>query len=150
MTTNDFPPQLVLQQLIQGFQVTQCIYVAAKLGIADLLKDGPRTSEDLAQVTGTHAPSLYRVLRLLTAVDLLTEGETHSFALTPLGAYLQTGVPGSMHDTVLLYGDKPFWQAWGTCCTGSKQASRPFIMSSGSHFLTIISCTPSMQHSLTI
>lgn len=40
MTTNDFPPQLVLQQMIQGFQVTQCIYVAATLGIADLLKDG--------------------------------------------------------------------------------------------------------------
>ena len=113
MTTNDFPPRLVLQQMIQGFQVTQCIYVAAKLGIADLLKDGPRTSEELAQVTGTHAPSLYRVLRLLTAVDLLIEGETHSFALTPLGAYLQTGVPGSMHDTVLFYCDKPFWQAWG-------------------------------------
>ncbi len=113
MTTNDYPPQLALQQLIQGFQVTQCIYVAAKLGIADLLKDGPCSSEDLAQATVTHAPSLYRVLRLLTAVDLLTEGEAHSFALTPLGAYLQTGVPGSMHDTVLCYGDKPFWQAWG-------------------------------------
>jgi hypothetical protein len=66
MTTIDFPPQLVLQQLIQGYQVTQCIYVAAKLGIADLLKDGPRNSEELAQATGTHAPSLYRVLRLLT------------------------------------------------------------------------------------
>jgi O-methyltransferase domain/Dimerisation domain len=113
MTMNDFPPQLVLQQLIQGFQVTQCIYVAAKLGIADLLKDGPRTSEDLAQTTGTHAPSLYRVLRLLTAVDLLTEGEAHSFALTPLGTYLQTGVPGSMHDTVLCYCDTPVWYAWG-------------------------------------
>ncbi len=113
MTTNDFPPQLVLQQLIQGFQVTQCIYVAAKLGIADLLKDGPRTSEELAQVTGTHAPSLYRVLRLLTSVDLLTEGQAHSFALTPLGSYLQSGVPGSMRDTVLLYADKPVWQAWG-------------------------------------
>ncbi len=113
MTTNDFPPQLVLQQLIQGFQVTQCIYVAAKLGIADLLKDGPRTSEELAQVTGTHAPSLYRVLRLLTAVGLLTEGEAHSFALTPLGTYLRSGVPGSMRETVLLYGEKPFWQVWG-------------------------------------
>ncbi len=113
MTTNDFPPQLVLQQLIQGFQVTQCIYVAARLGIADLLKDGPRSSEDLAQVTGTHAPSLYRVLRLLTAVDLLTEGETHSFALTSLGTYLQTGVPGSMHDTVLCYSEKPAWHIWG-------------------------------------
>jgi O-methyltransferase domain/Dimerisation domain len=113
MTTNDFPPQLVLQQMIQGYQVTQCIYVAAKLGITDLLKDGPRTSEDLAQVTDSHAPSLYRVLRLLTAVDLLTEGEGHSFALTPLGAYLQTGVPWSSHDTVLFYCDSAFWQAWG-------------------------------------
>jgi hypothetical protein len=62
---------------------------------------------------GTHAPSLYRVLRLLTAVDLLTEGEAHSFALTPLGTYLQTGVPGSMSDTVLFYCDKPLWQVWG-------------------------------------
>jgi hypothetical protein len=113
MATNDFPPQLVLQQMIQGFQVTQCIYVAAKLGIADLLKDGPRTSEDLAQATSTHAPSLYRVLRLLTADDLLTEGEAHSFALTPLGRYLQSSVPGSMRETVLLYGDKPAWQVWG-------------------------------------
>src|SRR5215467_8970316 len=73
MTITDFPPQLVLQQLIQGFQVTQGIYVAAKFGIADLLKDGPRTSEELAQVTSTHAPSLYRVLRVLTAVHILTE-----------------------------------------------------------------------------
>ena len=113
MTTNDFPPQLMLQQMIQGFQVTQCIYVAAKLGIADLLKDGPRTSEELAQATDTHAPSLYRVLRLLSAVDLLIEREAHSFALTPLGAYLQTGIPGSMRDRVLLYCEKPFWHVWG-------------------------------------
>jgi hypothetical protein len=99
--------------MIQGFQVTQCIYVAAKLGIADLLKDGPRTSEEMALATSTNAPSLYRVLRLLTAVDLLREEEGHSFALTPLGTYLQTGVPGSMHDTVLCYCDTPVWRAWG-------------------------------------
>jgi hypothetical protein len=126
MTTKDFPPQLVLQQLIQGFQVTQCMYVAAKLGIADLLKDGPRTSEELAQVTGTHAPSLYRVLRLLTSVGLLTEGEAHSFALTPLGAYLQTGVPSSMRDTVLLYGDTPFWHAWGNLLHGVETGEQSF------------------------
>jgi hypothetical protein len=113
MTTNDFPPRLVLQQLIQGFQVPQCIFVVAKLGIADLLKDGPRRSEDLAQATGTHAPSLYRVLRLLTAVDLFTEGEAHSFALTPLGVYLQTDVPGSLRTMALAYGEKPFWPVWG-------------------------------------
>ena len=94
MTTNDIPPKLALQQLIQGFQVTQGIYVAAKLGIADLLKDGPRSSEDLAQATATHAPSLYRVLRLLSAVGILTQGDAHSFALAPLGSPLQTGIAG--------------------------------------------------------
>lgn len=94
--------------------MTQCIYVAAKLGIADLLRDGPRSSEELAQVTSTHAPSLYRVLRLLTATGLLTEREAHSFELTQLGTYLQTGVPGSMRNTVLCYSQKPFWHVWGT------------------------------------
>jgi hypothetical protein len=111
--TNDTHPQLALQELIQGYQVTKCIYVAAKLGIADLLKDGPRTSEELAQVTGTHAPSLYRVLRLLTAAQLLSEGEGHAFTLTPLGAYLQTGVPGSLRRTALYFGGEPTWQVWG-------------------------------------
>ncbi len=50
---------------------------------------------------------------MLTAVGLLTEGETHDFALTPLGAYLQTGVPGSMRNMVLFYGDTATWQVWG-------------------------------------
>jgi len=113
MTTNDVPPQFVLQQLIRGFQVTQCIYVAAKLGIADLLKDGPRSSEELAQTTATHAPSLYRVLSLLTAVDLFTEGEDHQFALTPLGASLQTGVPGSLRNMALFHGDTATWRVYG-------------------------------------
>jgi O-methyltransferase domain/Dimerisation domain len=111
--TDDPPPQLVLQELIQGYQVTQCIYVAARLGIADLLSDGARRNEDLAQATGTHAPSLYRVLRLLTAVNVLIEVEPHSFALAPLGTYLRSGVPGSMRSTALLYGDAVFWHSWG-------------------------------------
>lgn len=113
MTTNDFSPQLALQELFQGFQITQSIYVAARLGIADLLKDGPRSSEDLAQATATHAPSLYRVLRLLSAVGILTEGDAHSFALTPLGSYLQTGVAGSLRHGVLANGDTAMWQVWG-------------------------------------
>ncbi|MBV9231667.1 MAG: methyltransferase [Chloroflexi bacterium] len=113
MTTTDAKPPLVLEQLIHGFMVTQCLYVAATLGIADLLKDGPRHFEDLAQATNTHAPSLYHVLRLLTTVDLLTEAQTHSFALTPLGTYLQTDVAGSMRHLVRFYGQQTTWRVWG-------------------------------------
>src|SRR5690242_11024347 len=58
MAGNDVS-RLALEQLFLGYRVTQGIHVAARLGLADLLKDGPRTAEDLAQVTATHAPALY-------------------------------------------------------------------------------------------
>ena len=80
----------------------------------------------------------------------MTEGEAHSFALTPLGTYLQTGVPGSMRNTVLFYGDKPFWHVWGDLAAQRcKRASRAISMSSGSRFVTIMRSIPSMQRSLT-
>jgi hypothetical protein len=113
MNGNDWSQRLALEQLFLGYRVTQSIYVVARLGIADLLQDGPRTSEDLARVTATQASSLYRVLRLLAAVGLFTEGEGHSFALTPRGSYLRSGVPGSMHNMVLFFGDREHWQVWG-------------------------------------
>ena len=56
--------QAALQQMTNGYWATQIIYVAAKLGIADLLKDGPQGIQVLAQATQTHAPSLYRLMRV--------------------------------------------------------------------------------------
>jgi hypothetical protein len=48
-----------LVQLVNGFQVSQATYVAATLGIADLLAAGPRTSDELAAETDTDPRSLY-------------------------------------------------------------------------------------------
>jgi hypothetical protein len=69
---------------------------------------------------------LYRVLRLLTAVELFTEGEGHSFELTPLGAYLQADVPGSLRAMALAYGESPFWPVWGDLLH-SVQAGEPAL-----------------------
>jgi hypothetical protein len=55
-------PALAPRRLVNGYQVTQAIHVAAVLGIADLLADGPRTSDDLA-ATESHPGALYRQLR---------------------------------------------------------------------------------------
>jgi hypothetical protein len=73
-------------RMIQGLHISRAVYVAAKLGISDLLADGPRSSADLAQVTRTHAPSLYRILRLLAALNVLREQPPRQFALTALGS----------------------------------------------------------------
>src|SRR3977135_465941 len=83
------PPQAEMRGLIAGYWVSRLIYVAAKLGIADLLKDGPRTAGDLAAAAGVHAPALYRVLRTLSGYGLFSESTGQRFKLTPLGATLR-------------------------------------------------------------
>ena len=75
----------VFFQLMTGYRVSQALYVAAKLGIADLLADGPRNAEDLARSAGAHPPSLHRLLRALASVGVLAEDEGR-FALTGHGS----------------------------------------------------------------
>ena len=65
--------------------VSQIVYVAAKLSLADHLAETPKSAEELAGKTGTHAPSLYRLMRALANLGILTENAKRCFALTPLG-----------------------------------------------------------------
>jgi hypothetical protein len=103
---------VALEQTILGYQPSQAVYVAAKLGIADLLRDGPQHCERLAQATGTHARSLYRVLRYLASVGIFTERRSAEFELTPRAACLQTGAPGSRRALAILNGEESY-RAWG-------------------------------------
>jgi SAM-dependent methyltransferase len=98
-------------QMMTGYWVSQAIYVAARLGVADLLADGPLSSDELAVATATHAPSLYRVLRALASVGVFREVPPRHFALTPLAALLRTATPDSLHALAILYAD-PCYRAW--------------------------------------
>ena len=74
-----------LMQMVNGYQLSQAISVAATLGVADHLTKGPRSSDELAAATDAHPQSLYRLLRALAAVGVLHEGAARQFSLTPLG-----------------------------------------------------------------
>jgi hypothetical protein len=106
------PPQLAVLQMASGYWVSQSIYVAAKLGIADLLKDSPKSCDELATATGTNAHSLYRVLRALASLGVFAETQPHHFTLTPLAACLQSNVPGSVRAFVIMLGEEHY-RAWG-------------------------------------
>jgi O-methyltransferase domain/Dimerisation domain len=107
------PPSAAMLRMILGFRVSRAIYIAAKLGIADLLKDGPKSTEELAQSSGTHAPSLYRVMRALASVGIFGQEEQGRFTLTPVAATLRSDVPGSLRAwAILVLGDEDY-QAWG-------------------------------------
>jgi hypothetical protein len=103
----------VVRRFIMGFRTTQLVHVAAKLGIADLLQDGPKDASTLAAATGAHPRALYRVLRALSSLGIFAETTDGRFELTPLGQTLRRGVPGSLRDVALLYGDEWLWRAYG-------------------------------------
>jgi hypothetical protein len=99
--TSILPPPVALYQLATGHYISRALCLAAKLDIADLIKDGPRHCHELADATGTHAPSLKRVMRLLASVGVFREEENSNFALTPVGECLRTGVPASSRAMVM-------------------------------------------------
>jgi len=95
------PPHLQLIEMARAHWLSRIAYVAAKLDIADHLAQGPRKAEDLAAVTKTHAPSLYRLMRTLAGLGILAENDRHEFVLTPVGEALRTGAPGAAKATIL-------------------------------------------------
>ncbi len=124
--TNQMNLPKTLLQMSNGTFVTQTIYVAAKLGIADLLKDGPKSSDELAKLTDVDAQSLYRLLRALSSQGIFAEGENRQFELTPLAAYLQTNIPGSMRAFAIILGEPWFWQVCGSLLDSVKTGKNAF------------------------
>jgi O-methyltransferase/methyltransferase family protein len=109
----ELPPPVLMLRMMQGFWISRAIYVAAKLGIADLLKDGPKTSEELAEAAAAHAASLYRVLRALASIGVFVEDAERRFALTALGATLRSDVPGSLRYFAIEEMGENHYPAWG-------------------------------------
>jgi hypothetical protein len=101
-----------LLEMVNSSWMPQVLRVAAELGVADLLAHGPRTAEDLAGATSTHAPSLHRLMRALVTIDVLGEREDGAFELTPTGRLLQADVEGTVRSWTIYQG-RDVWDEWG-------------------------------------
>jgi hypothetical protein len=109
MQEQTIPPAQVVVQMSMGYQTAQALYVATRLGVADYLADGLKDGDTLAQLTGTHAPSLRRLLRMLASMGVFTEDAQGRFGLTALGASLRADVPESARSRVLMFGQPWMW-----------------------------------------
>jgi SAM-dependent methyltransferase len=113
INTAQVSPPIAMLQLISGFWISRGIYITAKLGLADLVKDGPKTAAELAAATETHAPSLFRVLRALASVGIFTQDERDRFGDTPLLQTLRSDVPGSLRAFAMTELGEEHYPAWG-------------------------------------
>jgi hypothetical protein len=109
---DNLPPPELMNRMLTGYWISQALYVAAKLGLADLLTSGPRSADDLAQATKTDAPSLYRLLRALASVGVFADDGSHRFSLTPLAECLRSDVPGSQRALAIMSGEEHY-RSWG-------------------------------------
>ena len=107
------PPEAVLTQMITGSLGSQAVYVAAKLGIADLLAQGAKRVDELAIAADADAPSLYRVLRALASCGIFAEQNDRLFELTPTAELLRSDSPGSLRDLAIFMGEDWHWRVWG-------------------------------------
>jgi hypothetical protein len=107
------PPHVQINQMIGGHIVTRAMYAFAELGLADLLRDGPRSASDIAPAADAEAAPLYRLLRTMAGLGFVVEDADHRFALTPLGDALRSDVPGHARSMVRLIAGPLGWRVLG-------------------------------------
>lgn len=145
MEKNEEMNRALLLQLIYGYRATQLIYVAAELKIADFLQDGPRNSEYLAKKIDAHEPSLYRVLRALTTVNVFEES-AKGFHLTDLSRLLLTETSNPLRAIAIMRGEEVNWKPWGELLYAVKTGKGPFEKVFGMRLFDYYEKHPSSGH----
>ncbi len=110
--SSNTPSRASLMQLLYGHRASQAIFVMSNLGLADLLKTGAQHYTELAKATGSHASSLYRLLRYLVSLGVLVEAENGHFSLTAVGEEMETGVRGSESAFARFFAEPWFQEPW--------------------------------------
>ncbi|MBO0722409.1 MAG: methyltransferase [Blastocatellia bacterium] len=126
----------------QGATITTALSLAATLGIADHLADGPRGIGELAQATSTHPRSLYRLLRLLSSMGVFAEIQPDIFALTPLGECLRSGVPGSLRSMLMMSGLKIRFHTFAEALHSVRTGEPVFERTTGMEFFDYLAAHP--------
>jgi len=127
-----------LRGLITQYFSSRALYAAVALDVAAALAGGAKGIDELAAAVGAHAASLYRLLRVLAATGVFREEEGRRFSNTPLSDLLRAGVPGSLRDLVLLFGDETSWRSWEGILHAVRTGEAPFEHIYGEKFFDFL------------
>jgi hypothetical protein len=103
---------LALFGMLSGLWTSQVLMVGTELGLADALLAGPKTVEELAAATDSHAPSLSHIVRAMVALGLLAEPRPGFYCNTPLSLHLCKDTPGSLREFLLFFHKDWIWSVW--------------------------------------
>lgn len=136
-------PSQQVARLMDGFLTTQILYVAVKLGVAEVLAAGPTDAETVAHAVQAQPAALRRVMRGLAAEGLLEEQVDGRFSLTALGTCLRGDVPGSQHGAIIARGDV-YYGAYAGLLAAVQQGGTAFEHARGTSFFEYLGQHPEM------
>lgn len=125
-----------------GYVMGQAMHAAAKLNIPDAMAGGPRSIDDIATRTGTHAPSLRRLLRTLASGGIVTELDTGDYALTTLGHTLRSGIDGAVRDAVIWVSEPMHYGSCGDLADTVKTGAPAFNARFGAAYFDHLAAHP--------
>lgn len=132
----------LMRGYLMGYRISQMLIVAAKLGLADALVDGPRSVDDLARATGAHAGALYRLLRALASLGIFREIDRRRFELTSLAQLLRADAPESIYHAAVTLGEPWWWEAWGSAVESVRTGVSAFEQIHGKGLFEFLSGHP--------
>lgn len=115
-----------LLDIVYSYRKAELLYVAAKLNISDLLARGSKTSNEIAQSTGTDPDTIYRILRALSSFGIYKENPNKYFEITEKGELLKTDSPSSVRINVIMRMDEYNWKPWGELLYSVKTGENAF------------------------
>ncbi|MFO1520057.1 MAG: methyltransferase [bacterium] len=130
-----------LLRMANGYWLSQALYAAARLKIADFLKGGPKTAEELGELANVHAPSLFRLLRALAGAGVF-RFEEGSFGLTERSDLLRDDSPCSLRAMVLYHGEPWHWGPWGNLLETVRTGMPAFETFHGLHLFQFLEEKP--------
>lgn len=125
-----YPARVVISEHIQYFWLLSCIRVAVELNIAEILKNGPKTIDEIAQLTGAHKDSLYRVMRALASQGIFRKTKDNRFVNTSLSKPLIDG-KGSLRNMIRQHLGQLNWTAFNEILYTVKTGKDAFSMVNG-------------------
>lgn len=142
----ELSPRLRLMLLANGQRISAVICALAEVDVAAHLVDGPRPVEELAQLTGCHAPTLYRLLRTAAMFGVFREVRPEWFALTELAEGLRSDLPDGVREAIVLDGSPFFWQSFGHIVTTLRTGRPAFEEMTGTSFWSYLDAHPEASH----
>ena len=135
-----------LMRIGRGYQLSQALYVAAKLGVADVLEPEPLTAEAIADAVDARAPVLRRVLRALVAGGVFSELEDGRFASNDAAAALRADAPAGMRDVVINFGEE-MYRAFGELLHTVRTGETAFDVVYGAPLFEYYAANPQVEAS---